>query len=38
MTTVWDRVQRRLERRFDRANRAKDAALAPAIEQAVLQR
>jgi polar amino acid transport system permease protein len=38
MTTLWDQVQRRLERHFDRANRAKEAALAPAIEQAVLQR
>jgi polar amino acid transport system permease protein len=39
MTTLWDQVQRRLERRFDRAHRADVAeALAPAVEQAALQR
>jgi len=35
---MWDQVQRRLERHFDRANRAKTEttapALAPAVEQA----
>jgi polar amino acid transport system permease protein len=41
MTTLWDQVQRRLERRFDSAHRAdasKVEALAPAVEQAALQR
>jgi len=39
LTTLWDQVQRRLERRFDRANRAKAVtAIAPAVEQAALQR
>ena len=42
LTTMWDQVQRRLERHFDRANRAKTEttarALAPAVEQAALQR
>jgi polar amino acid transport system permease protein len=42
MTTVWDQVQRRLERHFDRAERAKTASTEtrtmPAVEQAVLQR
>ena len=42
LTTMWDQVQRRLERHFDRANRAKTetmtSALAPAVEQAALQR
>ena len=37
MTTLWDQVQRQLERRFNRAERAKDATLAPAVEQAVEQ-
>jgi polar amino acid transport system permease protein len=38
LTTLWDQVQRRLERRFDRANRARAVAIAPAVEQAALQR
>jgi polar amino acid transport system permease protein len=38
LTTLWDQVQRRLERRFDRADRAKTATMAPAVEQAALQR
>jgi len=42
MTTIWDQVQRRLERRFNRAERAKamttTTATVPAVEQAVLQR
>jgi polar amino acid transport system permease protein len=38
LTTLWDQVQRRLERRFDRANRAGAATIAPAVEQAALQR
>jgi len=42
LTTMWDQVQRRLERHFDRANRAKTetmtSAVAPAVEQAALQR
>ncbi|MEA2810072.1 MAG: polar amino acid transport system permease protein [Rhodospirillaceae bacterium] len=38
LTTLWDQVQRRLERRFDRADRAKAATMAPAVEQAALQR
>ena len=41
MTTLWDQVQRRLERRFDRAHRAdvtKVETLAPAAEQVALQR
>jgi polar amino acid transport system permease protein len=38
LTTMWDQVQRRLERRFDRADRAKTATMAPAVEQAALQR
>jgi len=38
LTTLWDQVQRRLERRFDRANRARATAVAPAVEQAALQR
>jgi polar amino acid transport system permease protein len=37
LTTLWDQVQRRLERRFDRADRAKTATMAPAVEQAVEQ-
>ena len=38
MTTLWDQVQRRLERRFDRADRAKEASLAPTLEPALSQR
>jgi polar amino acid transport system permease protein len=38
LTTLWDQVQRRLERRFDRANRARAATIVPAVEQAALQR
>ncbi len=38
LTTLWDQVQRRLERRFDRANRARAVTAAPAVEQAALQR
>ncbi len=38
LTTLWDQVQKRLERRFDRADRARVAAVVPAVEQAVLQR
>ena len=40
LTTLWDRVQRWLERRFDHTGRpvANTAAVAPAIEQAALQR
>ena len=37
LTTVWDQIQRRLERRFNRADRAKTATTAPAVEQAVEQ-
>jgi polar amino acid transport system permease protein len=37
LTTLWDQVQRRLERRFDRADRAKIATMA-AVEQAALPR
>jgi len=38
LTTLWDQVQRRLERRFDRSGRADTAAVAPAVEQAALPR
>jgi polar amino acid transport system permease protein len=43
MTTLWDQVQRWLERRFNRAERANAATstasrMLPAVEQAVLQR
>ena len=38
LTTLWDRVQRRLERRFDRSGGADTAAMAPAVEQAGLPR
>jgi polar amino acid transport system permease protein len=42
MTTMWDQVQRRLERRFNRAEQAKamttTTATVPAVEQAALQR
>jgi polar amino acid transport system permease protein len=38
LTTLWDQVQRRLERRFDRSVRADTAAVAPAVEQAALPR
>jgi polar amino acid transport system permease protein len=38
LTTLWDQIQRRLERRFNRADRAKTATMAPAVEQAALQR
>jgi polar amino acid transport system permease protein len=40
MTTLWDQVQRWLERRFNRAERAKatTATMMPAVEQAMLQR
>ena len=40
MTTLWDQVQRWLERRFNRAERAKAATttMMPAVEQAMLQR
>jgi polar amino acid transport system permease protein len=41
MTSLWDQVQRRLERRFDRAHRAdasKVELLAPPVEQPALQR
>jgi polar amino acid transport system permease protein len=37
LTTLWDQIQRRLERRFNRADRAKTATMAPAVEQAVEQ-
>jgi polar amino acid transport system permease protein len=37
LTTLWDQVQRRLERRFNRADRAKTATMAPAVGQAVEQ-
>jgi polar amino acid transport system permease protein len=37
LTTLWDQIQRRLERRFNRADRAKTATRAPAVEQAVEQ-
>lgn len=40
LTTVWDRVQRRLERRFDPMGRSSSdkKAIVPAIEQAALPR
>lgn len=39
LTTLWDRVQRWLERRFDHADRTtKSATVAPAIAQAALPR
>lgn len=39
LTTLWDRVQRWLERRFDRTGRTTvSAKVAPAIEQAALPR
>jgi polar amino acid transport system permease protein len=43
MTTLWDQVQYRLERYFDRAERAKTTTatstkMMPTVEQAVLQR
>jgi polar amino acid transport system permease protein len=39
LTTLWDYVQRWLERRFDRPNRErKEVTLAPAVEQAVQTR
>jgi polar amino acid transport system permease protein len=44
MTTLWDQIQRLLERRFDRAERAKAmttmaaSKTMPAVEQAALQR
>jgi polar amino acid transport system permease protein len=34
LTTVWDQVQKRLERRFDPADRTRRSAAAPAVEQA----
>ena len=34
LTTVWDQVQKRLERRFDPADRTRRSAVAPAVEQA----
>jgi polar amino acid transport system permease protein len=37
LTTLWDQIQRRLERRFNRADRAKTVTMAPAVEQAVEQ-
>ena len=37
LTTLWDQIQRRLERRFNRADRAKTATMVPAVEQAVEQ-
>ena len=37
LTTLWDQIQRRLERRFNRADRAKTATMAPVVEQAVEQ-
>ena len=40
LTTLWDQIQRRLERRFNRADRPKAAtpAVEQAVEQAALQR
>jgi polar amino acid transport system permease protein len=39
LTTLWDRVQRRLEHRFDPVDGKSAAkAIAPAIEQAALPR
>ena len=38
LTTLWDQVQKRLERRFDRSGRAEAKGVAPAVEQAALQR
>jgi polar amino acid transport system permease protein len=38
LTTLWDRVQRRLERHFDPMGRSHTQAVAPAIEQAALPR
>jgi polar amino acid transport system permease protein len=38
LTTLWDQVQRRLERRFNRADQSKTATMAPAVEQAALPR
>lgn len=39
LTTLWDRVQRRLERRFDHTGRiATSSKVAPAVEQAALPR
>ncbi len=40
LTTVWDRIQRRLERRFDPMGRSSSdkKAIVPAIEQAALPR
>ena len=38
LTTLWDRVQRRLERHFDPMGRGHTETVAPAIEQAALPR
>jgi polar amino acid transport system permease protein len=37
LTTMWDQVQRRLERHFNRADRAGTTTTAPAVEQAMEQ-
>jgi len=38
LTTLWDQVQRGLERRFDRSGRPDAATVTPAVEQAALPR
>ena len=38
LTTLWDQVQRRLERRYDPIGRGAAARVAPAVEQAALPR
>ena len=38
LTTLWDRVQRWLERRYDPTGRTHSARIAPAAEQAALPR
>lgn len=38
LTTMWDQVQRRLERRFDPAGRGSTGRVAPAVERAALPR
>jgi polar amino acid transport system permease protein len=38
LTTLWDQVQKRLERRFNRGVRLETSKIAPAVEQAALPR
>jgi polar amino acid transport system permease protein len=38
LTTLWDQVQKRLERRFNRGVRMESSKIAPAVEQAASPR